>query len=39
MDYLKDPMGIEKKSFEIIGKEMGEHSFSEEELLIFPVFK
>ncbi|MGN0143583.1 MAG: precorrin-8X methylmutase, partial [Clostridium sp.] len=34
MDYLKDPMGIEKKSFEIIGKEMGEHSFSEEELLI-----
>ncbi|KJZ96329.1 hypothetical protein ClosIBUN22A_CONTIG116g02390 [Clostridium sp. IBUN22A] len=27
-------MGIEEKSFEIIGEEMGEHSFSDEELLI-----
>lgn len=34
MEYLKDPMGIEKKSFEIIGEEMGLHSFTEEELLI-----
>jgi len=34
MDYLKDPMGIEKRSFEIIGDEMGPHSFTEEELLI-----
>lgn len=34
MDYLKNPMGIEEKSFEIIGKEMGAHSFTEEELLI-----
>ncbi|BCZ47792.1 precorrin-8X methylmutase [Clostridium gelidum] len=34
MDYLKDPMGIEKRSFEIIGEEMGAHSFTEEELLI-----
>lgn len=34
MNYLKNPMGIEEKSFEIIGKEMGEHSFSDEELLI-----
>ena len=34
MDYLKNPMGIEEKSFEIIGKEMGEHSFSDDELLI-----
>lgn len=34
MDYLKDPMGIEKRSFEIIGEEMGPHSFTEEELLI-----
>lgn len=34
MDYLKNPMGIEEKSFEIIGNEMGEHSFSDEELLI-----
>lgn len=34
MDYLKNPMGIEEKSFEIIGEEMGFHSFSEEELLI-----
>ncbi len=34
MDYIKVPMDIEKKSFEIIGEEMGEHNFSEEELLI-----
>lgn len=34
MDYLKNPMGIEKRSFEIIGEEMGPHSFTEEELLI-----
>lgn len=34
MDYLKNPMGIEEKSFEIIGKEMGSHSFTTEELLI-----
>lgn len=34
MDYLKNPMGIEERSFEIIGEEMGQHSFSEEELLI-----
>ena len=34
MDYLKNPMGIEERSFEIIGEEMGPHSFTEEELLI-----
>lgn len=34
MDYLKNPMGIEEKSFEIIEDELGEHSFSKEELLI-----
>ena len=34
MDYLKDPMGIEKRSFEIIGEEIGPHNFSDEELLI-----
>ncbi|MBN1068776.1 precorrin-8X methylmutase [Clostridium botulinum] len=34
MDYLKNPMGIEEKSFEIIGEELGAHSFSDEELLI-----
>lgn len=34
MDYLKNPMGIEEKSFEIIGEEMGPHSFTEEELMI-----
>lgn len=34
MDYLKNPMGIEERSFEIIGEEMGNHSFTEEELLI-----
>lgn len=34
MDYLKNPMGIEERSFEIIGEEMGPHSFTEEELMI-----
>lgn len=34
MDYIKMPMDIEKKSFEIIGEEMGEHNFSERELSI-----
>lgn len=34
MDYMKSPMGIEKRSFEIIGTEMHEHNFSEEELQI-----
>jgi precorrin-8X/cobalt-precorrin-8 methylmutase len=34
MDYIKIPMDIEKKSFEIIGEEMGDHNFSERELTI-----
>lgn len=34
MDYIKDPMGIERKSFKIIGEELGEHSFSDEELMV-----
>ena len=34
MDYLKNPMGIEERSFEIIGEEMGPHLFTEEELMI-----
>lgn len=34
MDYLKNPMGIEERSFEIIEEEIGPHSFTEEELLI-----
>jgi precorrin-8X/cobalt-precorrin-8 methylmutase len=34
MDYIKVPMDIEKKSFEIIGEEMGEHKFSDKELSI-----
>lgn len=34
MDYIKIPMDIEKKSFEIIGEEMGHHNFSERELQI-----
>jgi precorrin-8X/cobalt-precorrin-8 methylmutase len=34
MDYMKDPMGIEKRSFEIIESEMGEHNFSKSELSI-----
>ncbi|NEZ46994.1 precorrin-8X methylmutase [Clostridium niameyense] len=33
-DYIKKPMDIEKRSFEIIELEMGEHNFSEEELKI-----
>lgn len=31
-DYIKKPMDIEKRSFQIIEEEMGQHSFSEEEL-------
>lgn len=34
MNYIKDPMGIERKSFEIIGSELGEHNFTDEELLV-----
>lgn len=34
MEYIKKPMGIEVKSFEIIGEEMGSHSFNERELAI-----
>ncbi|WP_238883533.1 precorrin-8X methylmutase [Clostridium sp. YIM B02551] len=34
MHYVKNPMEIELKSFEIIGKEMGEHNFNKEELSI-----
>ncbi|WP_024614917.1 precorrin-8X methylmutase [Clostridium sp. Ade.TY] len=34
MSYIKNPMGIEKRSFEIIGEEIGENNFSDEELLI-----
>lgn len=34
MDYIKIPMDIEKRSFEIIGEEMGEHNFSDRELTI-----
>jgi precorrin-8X/cobalt-precorrin-8 methylmutase len=33
-DYIKIPMDIENKSFEIIGEEMAPHSFTEEELKI-----
>jgi precorrin-8X/cobalt-precorrin-8 methylmutase len=33
-DYIKIPMDIEKRSFEIIGQEMGEHNFSQKELSI-----
>ncbi|WP_373899212.1 precorrin-8X methylmutase [Haloimpatiens sp. FM7315] len=33
-DYVKIPMDIEKKSFEIIGEEMGEHNFDDRELKI-----
>ncbi|OFI06701.1 cobalt-precorrin-8X methylmutase [Clostridium acetireducens DSM 10703] len=33
-DYIKQPMDIEKRSFEIIGEEMGENNFSQEELQI-----
>ena len=34
MDYMKNPMGIEERSFEIIGEEMGPHNFTDEELLV-----
>lgn len=34
MDYIKIPMDIEKRSFEIIGQEMGTHSFNDRELSI-----
>ena len=34
MNYIKTPMDIEKRSFEIIGEEMGSHNFDERELLI-----
>jgi len=34
MEYIKKPMDIEKKSFEIIGSEMGQHSFTDRELSI-----
>lgn len=34
MEYNKSPMGIEKRSFEIIEEEMGTHSFSREELAV-----
>lgn len=34
MEYIKNPMEIEKKSFEIIGSELGETHFKGEELLI-----
>ncbi|MBK1812387.1 precorrin-8X methylmutase [Clostridium sp. YIM B02505] len=34
MEYIKIPMDIEKRSFEIIGEELGEHSFNERELSI-----
>lgn len=34
MDYIKVPMDIEKRSFEIIGEEMGPHNFTERELKI-----
>ncbi|EGO88624.1 precorrin-8X methylmutase [Clostridium botulinum C] len=32
--YITNPMGIEKRSFEIIGEEMGFHNFTERELQI-----
>ncbi len=34
MSYIKVPMDIEKRSFEIIGEEMGEHSFSHRQLSV-----
>lgn len=33
-DYIKVPMDIERRSFEIIGEEMGPHDFNERELSI-----
>ncbi|HBC96639.1 MAG TPA: precorrin-8X methylmutase [Clostridium sp.] len=34
MDYIKSPMYIEKRSFEIIEREIGKHSFSDRELSV-----
>lgn len=34
MNYIKQPMDIEKRSFEIIGEELGKHSFTDDELLV-----
>ena len=34
MDYIKKPMDIEVKSFEIIGEEMGRHNFDDREIKI-----
>ena len=34
MDYIKNPMEIENNSMKIIESEMGEHSFTKEELSI-----
>ena len=34
MSYIKVPMDIEKRSFEIIGEEMGDHNFSDRELSV-----
>lgn len=34
MSYIKVPMDIEKRSFEIIGEEMGAHNFSHRELSV-----
>lgn len=34
MEYIKKPMDIEVRSFEIIGEEMGEHNFNDRELSI-----
>ncbi|MEY8000251.1 precorrin-8X methylmutase [Clostridium sp. Mt-5] len=34
MDYIKSPMDIEKRSFEIIEEEMGKYDFSERELSV-----
>ncbi|WP_209701782.1 precorrin-8X methylmutase [Clostridium algifaecis] len=34
VNYIKIPMDIEKKSFQIIGEEMGSHNFTERELAI-----
>ena len=39
MDYMKSPMGIEKRSFEIIGSEMHEHNFSEEEKELYILLR
>jgi len=34
VDYIKDPMGIERRSFEIIGEEMAPHGFDEKTLAV-----